>query len=334
MSENWTQARNALREAQQALQHNDRRAARRWAEQAAALAPEREEPWLFLAAVASPRASLAYLERALEINPQSQKARSGMRWAVQRWRQIPQSPSKPRRQFSIGTVSPQALTQPRPALLPWVMLFFIIIIFIVWVSAPSLPQVFAGQNALPLAQVNVEKATRTPTSTPTLTPTPTYTPTPTPTATFTPSITPTPLPTNTPAPTQPPTPIKTQPPAAVSTGERWIDIDLSDQRLYAYVDDDLVKSFIVSTGTWQFPTVTGQFHIYVKYLYADMSGPGYYLPSVPYTMYFYKGYGIHGTYWHNNFGTPMSHGCVNMITDDAGWIYNWASVGTLVNVHP
>ncbi|MBC8330497.1 MAG: L,D-transpeptidase, partial [Anaerolineae bacterium] len=117
-------------------------------------------------------------------------------------------------------------------------------------------------------------------------------------------------------------------------GERWIDIDLSDQRLYAYVDDDLVKSFVVSTGTWQYPTVTGQFHIYVKYLHADMAGPGYYLPDVPYTMYFYKGYGIHGTYWHNNFGTPMSHGCVNMITDDAGWIYNWASVGTMVSVHP
>ena len=96
----------------------------------------------------------------------------------------------------------------------------------------------------------------------------------------------------------------------------------------------MVNSFVVSTGTWQFPTVTGQYHIYVKYLYSDMAGPGYYLPDVPYTMYFYKGYGIHGTYWHNNFGTPMSHGCVNMITSEAGWVYNWASVGTLVNVHP
>jgi lipoprotein-anchoring transpeptidase ErfK/SrfK len=64
-----------------------------------------------------------------------------------------------------------------------------------------------------------------------------------------------------------------------------------------------------------------------------MAGPGYYLPDVPYTMYFYRGYGIHGTYWHSNFGTPMSHGCVNMQTDEAGWMFNWASVGTLVNVH-
>ena len=64
-----------------------------------------------------------------------------------------------------------------------------------------------------------------------------------------------------------------------------------------------------------------------------MAGPGYYLPNVPYTMYFYQGYGLHGTYWHHNFGTPMSHGCVNLATPDAEWLYNWASVGTLVNVH-
>jgi lipoprotein-anchoring transpeptidase ErfK/SrfK len=64
-----------------------------------------------------------------------------------------------------------------------------------------------------------------------------------------------------------------------------------------------------------------------------MSGPGYYLPAVPYVMYFYKDYGIHGTYWHNNFGTPMSHGCVNMSIPDSEWVYNFSSVGTVVNVH-
>jgi len=59
----------------------------------------------------------------------------------------------------------------------------------------------------------------------------------------------------------------------------------------------------------------------------------YYLPDVPYTMYFYDGYGIHGTYWHDNFGTPMSHGCVNMRTSEAAWLFDFADVGTLVNVH-
>ncbi|RME88435.1 MAG: L,D-transpeptidase, partial [Anaerolineae bacterium] len=109
--------------------------------------------------------------------------------------------------------------------------------------------------------------------------------------------------------------------------------DLSAQRVYAYEGNTLVRSFVVSTGTWRYPTVTGQYHIYVKYRYADMSGPGYYLPDVPYVMYFYKGYGLHGTYWHNNFGTPMSHGCINLTVADAGWLFNWASVGTLVNIH-
>jgi len=103
--------------------------------------------------------------------------------------------------------------------------------------------------------------------------------------------------------------------------------------LYAYDGDTLMGSFLVSTGTSAHPTVTGTFSVYVKYLYTDMSGPGYYLPDVPYTMYFYSGYGIHGTYWHNNFGHPMSHGCVNMRTSDAGWIFDFSEVGTPVVVH-
>jgi lipoprotein-anchoring transpeptidase ErfK/SrfK len=50
-------------------------------------------------------------------------------------------------------------------------------------------------------------------------------------------------------------------------------------------------------------------------------------------MYFYRGYGIHGTYWHSNFGHPMSHGCINLPTEEAEWLFHWASVGTLVNIH-
>ena len=121
--------------------------------------------------------------------------------------------------------------------------------------------------------------------------------------------------------------------ARSGNGTRWIDVDLTNQAVYAYEGDVMVNSFIVSTGTWLTPTVVGQYKIYVKYRSAKMSGPGYYLPNVPYIMYFHKGYGLHGTYWHNNFGTPMSHGCVNLRTDDAAWLYDWASVGTVVNVH-
>jgi lipoprotein-anchoring transpeptidase ErfK/SrfK len=114
---------------------------------------------------------------------------------------------------------------------------------------------------------------------------------------------------------------------------RWIDVNLSQQQIYAYEDDVLVNTFIVSTGLPDTPTVTGDFRIYVKVPLQDMSGPGYYLTDVPWVMFFYEDYGFHGTYWHNNFGTPMSRGCVNLSMDDAAWLYDWASVGTPVSIH-
>lgn len=120
---------------------------------------------------------------------------------------------------------------------------------------------------------------------------------------------------------------------ASGAGTHWIDVNLSQQMLYAYSGDTVVNSFLVSTGTWQYPTVTGQYHVYVKLRYTDMTGADYYLPNVPYTMYFYRSYGLHGTYWHHNFGTPMSHGCVNLSIPDAEWLYGFSSVGTLVNIH-
>ncbi len=115
---------------------------------------------------------------------------------------------------------------------------------------------------------------------------------------------------------------------------RWIDVDVGQQRLTAYDGSTPVMTFWVSTGTAAHPTVLGQFRIWIKLEATDMSGPGYHLEDVPYTMYFYQGYGLHGAYWHNNFGTPMSHGCVNLETSNAAWLFNFASVGTLVNVHP
>ena len=190
------------------------------------------------------------------------------------------------------------------------------------------------------AQVGIIKASNTPTpsNTPTITPSPTPTETPTPT----PTDTPTPLPTDTSTPTFTPYPTDTDYPTLEPVeyelpepgGEgRWIDVDLSDQMSYAYEGNQLIQSFFVSTGTWLHPTITGQYYIYVKYEYADMAGPGYYLPNVPYVMYFYSGYGLHGTYWHSNFGTPMSHGCINFSIPDAEWLYYWADIGTLVNIH-
>ena len=124
-----------------------------------------------------------------------------------------------------------------------------------------------------------------------------------------------------------------KPEEVVGNGERWIDVDLTNQMVYAYEGDVIVNSFVVSTGTWLTPTVTGKHKIYVKVRVQDMRGPGYHLKDVPYVMFFSGDYGLHGTYWHNNFGTPMSRGCVNLTIDDAAWLFSWASVGTIVNVH-
>jgi lipoprotein-anchoring transpeptidase ErfK/SrfK len=334
------QAQQAIRQAQQAIKTGDKRTARRWADKAAALAPDREEPWLLLAALASPRASIAYLDRALEINPESQRARQGMHWAIQRYRNTP-APQKPRRQIIPGDIKTASFVRNRPAILPWVLVLLMIATGIfIWFPTPTLSFATSPRNVIALAQEEFNKSTFTPTPTATFTLTPTLTPSPTPIPTETPTLTP--IPTETPLPTEtapPPPPQENSGasnvslPYGVGKGEFWIDIDLTNQRAYAYQGKNMLNAFIVSTGTWQHPTVTGQYNIYVKYLYADMAGPGYYLPNVPYVMYFYKGYGIHGTYWHNNFGTPMSHGCVNLRTEDAAWVYNWSSIGTVVNIH-
>jgi hypothetical protein len=115
--------------------------------------------------------------------------------------------------------------------------------------------------------------------------------------------------------------------------EFWVEVDLSSQTLFAYRGSTLLDSFAVSTGTSDTPTLPGSFKIYAKYDYYTMRGPGYDLPDVPYSMFFYKGYSIHGTYWHHNFGTPMSHGCVNMETSAAAWLYEQTKIGTPVYVH-
>jgi lipoprotein-anchoring transpeptidase ErfK/SrfK len=114
---------------------------------------------------------------------------------------------------------------------------------------------------------------------------------------------------------------------------RWIDVDLSTQTLTAYEGGNPVEQYLVSTGLPQTPTPVGQYRIWIKLKTDDMAGPGYYIEDVPWVMYFFQGYGLHGVTWHGNFGHPMSHGCVNQPTEMAEWLFNFASVGTLVNIH-
>lgn len=123
------------------------------------------------------------------------------------------------------------------------------------------------------------------------------------------------------------------PPDISETGKEIVVV-LSTQMLYVYEGGQSIMEFLVSTGLPDSPTPLGLFSIQSKYEKVRMVGPGYDLPDVPWTMYFYEDYGIHGAYWHNNFGHPMSHGCVNMRVDDAKLVYDWAPIGTPVLILP
>ena len=318
-----------LKHAKEALKKGDLQDARRLAFKAVKLAPEHEEPWLYLASVSSPEASISYLKKALEINPDSVQAKKGMHWAIQRFRKSDRKKFTRKAQLPVF-IADQPLTIQSPSLLSWSTAILILVtVIITWLWTPEFSFALPNMQTTPQITLasgeNVRKVTYTPTptNTPTMTPTPTLTPTPT--------ITPTPLPTK--VPNTYPSYIKPALPPGVYPNERWFDINLSTQRMYAYDGNQLIKTFIVSTGLPGSPTVTGRFRVYVKYTSTLMAGPGYYLPNVPWTMYFYNGYGIHGTYWHNNFGYPMSHGCINMRNEDAKWAFYFASVGTLVNIH-
>ncbi len=115
--------------------------------------------------------------------------------------------------------------------------------------------------------------------------------------------------------------------------QRWIEVNLTTQRVIAWQGNQWIDAMIVSTGKQSTPTVTGVFNIYVKYPQARMQGADYDIPDVPHVMYFYRGYGFHGAYWHNRFGTPVSHGCINLAIDKAKWLFTFAAVGTPVVVH-
>lgn len=139
----------------------------------------------------------------------------------------------------------------------------------------------------------------------------------------------------------------------IPTEEKWISVDLDHQRAYAWEGSKLVKRFVISSGKAKTPTVTGVFRIWAKVSSQVMqggsraSGDYYYLPNVQWVQYFYRDYAFHGAYWHNNFGTPMSRGCINMTNSDAKWLWDWttpavgpgwhvldeSNPGTLVIVH-
>ncbi len=296
-----------------------RRKARNCFARALAIAPADVDALLWLAALADdPQESIHYLKRVLTIEPDNEAAHAGLRWAHDRLhagRSVVRS--------RVPAVWLDALLMGGIALA--LIAACLVLSFMAWqtpeaVRAAYRPTVTMTATATPLP---------TPTQTSTPTPTIAVTLSPTPAVSFTLSPSRVPSPTA----TSLPVPVAATPSPVAQQGIKWIDLDLSRQLLVAYEGQTPVFRAWVSTGVARYPTPVGEFAIYRKVRVQDMRGPGYYLPNVEFVSYFYKGYAIHGTYWHNNFGQPMSHGCVNMRNADAAWIYNWASIGTRVRIH-
>ncbi len=138
------------------------------------------------------------------------------------------------------------------------------------------------------------------------------------------------------------TPPKTAVLGETDPSNKRIEVDLAQQKVFAYEGDAKVMEFTISSGKWG-RTPTGNFRIAYKTKAQTMSGGSkalrtyYYLPNVQYVQFFgndeipwSKGFSFHGTYWHNNFGTPMSHGCINMRNEDAQQLFYWTTpdIGT------
>jgi hypothetical protein len=140
------------------------------------------------------------------------------------------------------------------------------------------------------------------------------------------------------------------------TGPKRIEVDLSEQRIWAYQGDTLVTTSLVTTGLDPNTTEEGRFRVRLKYLKQDMAGftsatgevlagddgsdtpvPGavgsYEVPDVPHVMYVnMDAEALHGAYWRDEFGAPGSHGCINLPIDLAAFLYGWAPLGTQVLV--
>jgi L,D-transpeptidase catalytic domain len=119
-----------------------------------------------------------------------------------------------------------------------------------------------------------------------------------------------------------------------ASGRKWIDLSIRRQMLVAYEGKRPVFATLVSTGIGGLgdpqethSTVRGTYTIHAKHISATMDGSesedAYDLRDVPYIQYFFEGYALHGAFWHDDFGKPHSHGCVNLAPTDAAWLFEW-----------
>ena len=148
-------------------------------------------------------------------------------------------------------------------------------------------------------------------------------------------------------------------PAWGKNGEKWLDVNITKQVLVAYEGTNAVYATLVSSGEAGLgdpektkSTKRGIFRIHTKFITAtmdsDLVGEEFELRDVPYVQYFENGYALHGAYWHDVFGQPKSHGCVNLAPEDARRLFWWTEpevppgwhgvakslTGTVVFIHP
>ena len=360
MNQKTLAVKEAIRRARIALRKGDKDVARAWAEKAVSLAPKLEDAWLLLAATSRPQLSIRYLERALAINPQSERAQKGLLWAQKRLKAFNAQKSQqntektqPTRAQRIGVpLSPAIIeTQPLSPVAPQkkrsflrqslpAFLLTVMIVSAVWALSPQIISFASDFNATPTATfsqehwavANINKPTYTPSPTATFTPTPTFTATPTPTST------------ETPLPTKTPRPANTAVPAPVvdyaSGSAQYILIDISEQHLYAYEGNTLVFSFVASTGMNN-ATATGHFSVLNKIPSAYGATWDIWMPY--WLGIYWSGTlqnGIHAlpimsngaTLWAGYLGTPISYGCIVLGSYEAQLLYNWVNVGTPVDI--
>jgi lipoprotein-anchoring transpeptidase ErfK/SrfK len=339
-----------IQQAKYAIHQGNKSQARALLQQAIQQDPNDFRAWLLLAgATESPEQSLHYIERAEMLNPRDPSVAKARRWAEDRLEKTkpPQEPTIPKTQkrnwwkpalwltlaliliFGMGTAVILALNlrtttiTQNPRQIANAQPTAIVELTATATSRPQPPAANTAQPHIQTKQISAGDLEDAPRAEWTITPTPTNTPTPTPT------LVPTFL--------SPQVGKPANRPFGVDSDEKWIDVDLTHQTLNAYEGNEIVYTTKVSTGTDDYPTVTGMFRVWLRFEKQTMDGArlgyDYYLENVPYVMYFFEDYALHGAYWHNNFGYQMSHGCVNIAPSDAGWLYSWSEYGTVVNVH-
>jgi len=338
----------ALKQAKEALQRGEKHEARYWAQIAASIAPNMEEPWLILAAVADTRASIAYLNQVLKINPKSERAQEELNLA--RRRQLNEKTLPVSEEMETPPAQVKAFTRPKSVVqrarrflyIPTPLRFLMLFMFLIAASAFF----WAASSFSALAATRSRTDTSSQDSQihywsqvylpkPSYTPSPTVTPTPSPTATST--FTATSLSTNT-----------SQPSDGLLQGQgsagggKLIVVSIHEQHLYAYQGNRLIYSFIVSTGSNN-STVTGTYHILDKI--PDPYGWNWNFWMPDWMGIYYVGDledGFHALpllangqrLWGDEIGTPVTYGCVVLNIADAQTLYNWAEVGTAVQINP